>query len=343
MPSQQGVGNGVALHVRAAEDQRIGLCPARVDMCDVFPGLADAAIDLHHRLGDRPGNARQEGLGLARCQERRIRIEFIDRPGRVGHDVPPALDIDQHFGAEMLHGLKRADLDPVLHALLGVSEHPGIGAVEHADEIGAHRHQRQRQPFAHIGVRERRAHRLGTHGASALHHGAGKVCRFHRLEAAIELDQRQLPLALRAIEPDGKLGALCVPYHAFGVGDVGQGREIALEQQAATLRAFRQLLDQCLVGTGQRQQLDRQYARGRKRRRHQRAAQSLRRQRHLDARREGLTLDAHAQRQQAILGQLPIGIRAIDGLEIGSVHDSQIARQAIGGLLEHLLFRVEQR
>ncbi len=100
----------------------------------VLPGEADAAVDLEARTHDPLGCVVAPDLGRRR-PGRRIVVGLVRQAPRAEPDHRPhALDVDEHVGAAVLHGLEAPDGLAELDALLGVVHrgvHGPLGAAEH--------------------------------------------------------------------------------------------------------------------------------------------------------------------------------------------------------------------
>ena len=182
----------LAMLVGIAEQDLRTLGPLEPEVGVVVPGEADAAVHL-----DRMDGGLQVGFGGAGLGERGdgldIGIAVVERRrGVVGRRLRQ-LDIDQHVGRLVLHGLERSEGASELHAHLDVVERVLAQPLGAAHHLVGEAHQRL-------------LHRLGERPGRAA--GLAQQPRLDR----IELQARELAGLVHGLEATA-LEARCVPGH----------------------------------------------------------------------------------------------------------------------------------
>src|SRR5262245_49732968 len=116
-----------------AEELARGEGAAQVEVRVVFPGEADAAVDLDVLLGAAHEGVAGPRLGDAR-EQALLGVVRVGGLERLARGAAPGLERDQHVGALVLHCLEGADGPPELDAAARVLR----GRVEHALEAAHH-------------------------------------------------------------------------------------------------------------------------------------------------------------------------------------------------------------
>ena len=148
-------------------------------------------------------NALRQRRGAVRLLGRRV----VERPARVVRRGAAELDRAQHVGAQVLHGLERADRLAELHALLRVLDRELERALRGADTVDHVRHAEPVERARDIGLR--RPSSRSTRRAPRERHSAllaRAVDRRRRLDGRVRgrRTRRSAPSASRAVTTNSR-------------------------------------------------------------------------------------------------------------------------------------------
>ena len=134
---QQIVHNGLAQRFGRTEPVRARLGALEVELRIVFPGEADAAVQLNRFL-----SAKERSLGGQGPRHRTFAFQRVQRRlafhelGRTEHGGTQRFHAHHHFGAAMLDGLKRGNRAAELLALHHMGQRQIEAALRAAEQFG---------------------------------------------------------------------------------------------------------------------------------------------------------------------------------------------------------------